>query len=291
MLDLAASPTVDHQHKLTVTERGRIICCSDFCTDLRLKFGKTLEQDPWLNKQMIDLETRAQQAAQSANKAEAKKVADDAAVFEGTLKQADDMRLHLFGMSDAEIDAALKTLEAGKVTGGPKSGRKIDDVRIPKRQRRQIDVTDIMTEAELKELGKGGYKKALDRINNVMGKRISNIPELQKAWDAARADVLKGKNPTDYPKETVIAMYKDAQRKFWQNVRKDKSAVEFMKKHGFEFEGEGGAAVAVPWPQGSSSTERGNITNQERAESAWTTSSKKRRAKTGRRRWMRTISS
>ena len=130
-------------------------------------------------------------------------------------------------MSDKEIDDALEGLEAGKVTGGAKSGYKIDDTRVPRRQRRQIDVTDIMTEAELKELGKGGYKKALDRINNVMGKKISDIAELKEHWDAARREVLKGKEPTDYNKEAVIGMYRDAQRKFWEKARKDPNAVTF----------------------------------------------------------------
>lgn len=39
VLPLASKRTQDQQHRLTVTEEGRIIRCSDFCTDLRLKFG------------------------------------------------------------------------------------------------------------------------------------------------------------------------------------------------------------------------------------------------------------
>jgi hypothetical protein len=264
VLDIAARPTDDGQHKLTITENGRIIRCSDFCTDLRLKYSETLEQDPWMNAKMADIETRAKQAAQSGNKAEADKVAAEAAGFEAQLKHADDLRKHLFGMTDEEIKGALDSIESGKVTGGAKSGYKVEDVRIPKRQRRQIDVADIMTEAELKELGKGGYKNALDRMNNVMGKKISDIPELKKHWDTARTEVLKGKDPTDYPRETVIGMYKEAQRKFWEKVRQDPGAVEFLKQHGFELEGERGAAMAVLGPQGQMPTERGNITNQER---------------------------
>lgn len=264
VLDMAASKTVDQDHNLTVTERGRIIRCSDFCTDLRMKYSETLEKDPWMNKEMMDLETRAQQAAKSGNKGEAQKVADAAASFESKLQQADNLRKHLFGMSDKEIDDTLESMEAGKITGGEKSGFKIDDTRIPKRQRRQIDVTDIMTEAEIKELGKGGYKKAMDRINSVMGKKISDIPELKKHWDDAREEVLKGKEVTDYKPAVVIDKYKDAQRKFWEKIRKDPAAVEFLKKNGFELEGDRGAAVAVLGPQGKLTTERGNVTNQER---------------------------
>lgn len=264
VLGLAAKPTEDQQHKLTVTENGRIIRCSDFCTDLRLKYGKMLGEDPSLNSEMTALETRAKEAAAAGDKNAADKVAADAAAFEGKLKQADDLRTHLFGMTDEEIAAAVDSIESGKVTGGEKSGHKIDDVRIPKRQRRQIDVTDIMTEAEQKALGKGGFKRALERIGKVMGKKISDIELLKKHWDAARADVLKGKQPTDYSREEVIAMYKTAQRKFWENVRKDPAAVEFLKNQGFEFEGDSGAAMATLGPQGKAGTERGNITNQER---------------------------
>jgi hypothetical protein len=264
VLGLAAKPTEDQQHKLTVTENGRIIRCSEFCTDLRLKYGKMLGEDPSLNSEMTALETRAKEAAAAGDKGAAEKVAAEAAVFEGKLKQADDLRTHLFGMTEAEIDAALESIDAGKVSGGEKSGHKIDDVRIPKRQRRQIDVTDIMTEAEQKALGKGGFKRALERIGRVMGKKISDIELLKKHWDAARTEVLKGKQPTDYSREEVIAMYKTAQRKFWENVRKDPAAVEFLKNHGFEFEGDSGAAMATLGPQGQAGTERGHITNQER---------------------------
>lgn len=262
--DMAATPTVDKNHSLTITERGRIIRCSDFCTDLRMKYREILEQDPWMNKEMLDLETKAQEAAKSGNKTEAKKVADEAALFESKLKQADDLRKHLFGMSEKEIEDALETLEAGKITGGEKSGFKVDDTKIPKRQRRLIDVTDVMTEAELKELGKGGYKKAMDRIHEVIGKKISDIEVLKVHWDEARKKVLKGKEVTDYKPDVVIDMYKSAQRRFWENVRKDPAAVEYLKKHGFELEGDSGAAVAVLGPQGKATTERGNITNQER---------------------------
>jgi len=265
VFEMAKSPTADNEHNLTVTKKGRIIRCSDFCTDLRMKYNETLEKDPWLNEKMTELETKAKTAADSGNEAEAKNVAKAASAFEAQLKEADGLRKHLFGFSEKEIDDALEGMEAGKVTGGPKSGHKIDDVRIPKRQRRVLDVTDIMTLDELKELAKGGYKKAMERINKVMGRKISDIPELKKHWEAAREHVLKGKQPTDYNKETVNKrLYKDAQKKFWENVRNDPAAVDFLKKQGFEFEGKGGAAVAVLGPQGTQKTERGNVTDQER---------------------------
>src|SRR6185503_1329600 len=38
--EMAKSPTADNEHNLTVTEKGRIIRCSDFCSDLRMKYGE-----------------------------------------------------------------------------------------------------------------------------------------------------------------------------------------------------------------------------------------------------------
>lgn len=264
VLDMAAKPTQDQQHKLTVTENGRIIRCSDFCTDLRLRYGAMLGEDPELHTQMTELETRAKQAAEAGDKVAADKVAADAQVFEGRLKQAEDLRHHLFGMSEGEIDAALEVMEPGEITGGEKSGWRIDDVKIPKRQRRQMDVPDVMTDEELKSIGKGGFRKALDRMNQVMGKKLSEIDVLKKHWEAAAKDVLKGKQTTDYTREEAITMYKSAQRKFWENVRGDAAAVDFLNKQGFEFEGESGAALAKLGPRGKETTKRGNITNQER---------------------------
>ncbi|EOR94492.1 hypothetical protein ADIARSV_2338 [Arcticibacter svalbardensis MN12-7] len=263
VFEMGKSQTVDKQHNLTVTEKGRIIRCSDFCSDLRMKYNEVLEKDPWINKEMTDLEARAKDAAAKGNKDEAKRVANDAAVFESKLKEADDLRKHLFGMTDKEVDNALEAMDAANVTGGAKSGYRIDDTKIPKRQRRQIDATDLMTDAEIKELGKGGFKKAMDRINKVMGRKISDIDELKAHWESARKDVLKGKQVTDYKKETVIEMYHTARRKFWENVKRDPAAVEFLKKNGFEMEGDG-APLAVLGPQGKEATTRGNVTNQER---------------------------
>jgi hypothetical protein len=262
---LGQAKTHDDAHQVTVTEHGRIIRCSDYCTDLRLKYGEVLGSDPSLESHMAELEAAAKAAAKSGNKTEAENAAKAAANFEAQLKEADDLRTHLFGMTDKEIDAAMESLEPGRITGGKKSGYKIDGIRMPKRLRRAIDVLDIMNPAELLELGKGGWKKAMDRMNKVMGKKISDIDELRDAWNAARAEVLgPGKQPTDYSREEVIAMYGKAQSKFWQNVRKNQKAMEFLKAQGFELAGDGGAALAGLGPKGQESTTRGHITDQER---------------------------
>ena len=263
--DLGQAKTPKGDHEFTVTESGRIIRCSDYCTDMRMKYREVLDRDPFLNKEMSDLEEAAKAAAKAGDKTKAKATADAAANFEAKLKEADELRMHLFGATDKEIDEALESIEPGRITGGPKSGQKIDGISMPKRLRRRIDVLDIMSPAELLELAKGGWKKAMNRMNQVMGKKISEIKVLETAWNEARAEVLgKGKSPSDYTREQVIAMYKTAQRKFWEKVRKSPEAIDFLEKHGFELAGDGGAAMAVLGPKGKEVTTRGAITDQER---------------------------
>lgn len=273
VLGLGQAKTHDDEHQLTVTEKGRIIRCSDYCTDLRLKYAEVLKQDPSLEEHMAKLEGQAKAAATSKNKAAAKKAADEAADFEAELKQADALHKQFFGASEKEIDAHLSgmtdedapgTVTPGKVTGGKKSGRRIDGRKMPRRMRRLLDVLDIMRPSELAELGKGGWKKAMERVKNVMGRKVGDIDELKGHWAEAREHVLKGKKPKDYSKKQMIDLYDKARDRFWDNVRKDPKAVAFLKANGFELPGKSGAAMAELGPRGVQKTKRGNITNQER---------------------------
>jgi hypothetical protein len=250
VLPLGKSRTTDAGHELTVTERGRIILCSAFCTDLRMKYGATLGDDPYLEKEMAVLETRAKAAAKTKDKAAAKKVAEDAAAFEAKLGQADELRLHLFGASEKEWEDALEAMTRPEVTGGPKSGYRIGGVKIPKSRkivagakeievpRRKIGVTDIMTEAELNNLQKGGYRQAMDRMGRVMGKKISDIPELKSHWDDTKKALMRGRTADEIGHKGMLKLYKRAQRAFWKRVRgavwtilKKKRKAKIGKKH------------------------------------------------------------
>jgi hypothetical protein len=261
--------TVEPGHEFTVTEKGRIIRCSDFCTDMRMKFGQVLERDPYLNEEMTLLEQRAKTASASNDKAAADKVATDAAAFEGKLKTANELHEHLFGASEEEwkaletdIDNAGDTATPGKVTGGDKSGHRIDDIKIPKRQRRLADTPDFMTEAELKT--KGGYEQATERIHKVVGRKISEIDELKTHWDATQKELMGGKTADELGRDKMIDLYASARQKFWAKVRQDPKAVKFLKENGFSLEGESGAALLEMGPVGKEATKRGNITDQER---------------------------
>lgn len=265
---------MDKQHKLTITEKGRIIRCSDYCTDLRLKYREVLETDPGLAAKMTELEGAAQAAAKSKSKSKADKTSADAAKFEHVLKKAERDRKYLFGMDEAEIDEALATIDAPAVTGGPATGMKIGGKKIPrgrnvkvgrkkvKMPRRRGDVDDFRTEAELRD-AKTGFSKAMDRIGKVMGRKISDIPELRAAWDSAVADVLGKRKIGKLSKAEMLEAYAKARKKFWDHVRADPKAKQFLKDHGFELPGESGAALAVLGPKGKE-TNRGKITDQER---------------------------
>jgi hypothetical protein len=275
VLPLGKSRSVEAGHEITVTERGRIIRCSAFCSDLRMKYGAVLGQDPYLDKQMASLEARAKTAAAAKNKSTAKEVAKEAAQFETTLKQADELRTHLFGASEQEWEDALDALTSPPVTGGSKSGHRIGGVKIPKSRkvtvegkerevpRRKIGVTDIMTEAELGKLDQGGYREAMDRVNQVMGKKISDIAELKSHWDDIRKRLMGGKTADEIGRDGMLKQYKKAQRAFWKRVRQDPAAVTFLEKHGFELKGKGGAPLAKLGPKGQEST-GGKLTRQER---------------------------
>ena len=253
--DAIAKKPLEDGHEAVVTKEGVGKCSPSPCPVIGIEYAKELADFPDLKKKNDEI--------QAMRKTDPEMAALEAKSLIRTLEAARSNTTNILG-GDAEVDAALEAIETGRVTGGEKSGRKTGEVRIPKRQRNQIDVAHVMTDAELKDLGKGGYKRALERTGRLMGKKISNIAELKNHWEAARTEVLKGKQVTDYSREEVIAMYKTAQRKFWENVRKDPAAVEFIKAQGFEFEGEAGAALAVLGPQGKAPNERGAITNQER---------------------------
>ena len=161
------------------------------------------------------------------------------------------------------------------VTGGSKSGYRIGGVKIPKSRkvtvegkeievpRRKIGVTDIMTETELGKLGQGGYREAMDRISQVMGKKISDIAELKSHWDDIRKRLMGGKTADEIGRDGMLKLYKKAQRAFWKRVRQDPAAVLFLEKHGFELAGKGGAPLAKLGPKGQEST-GGKLTRQER---------------------------
>ncbi|WP_045855611.1 eCIS core domain-containing protein [Teredinibacter purpureus] len=80
--------TVDKEHTLTLTERGRIIRCSDLCQDLRAKYQRVVDADPDLHQQLLKIEAKALEASSKGNKVLAAEALAEARSLESVLKAA-----------------------------------------------------------------------------------------------------------------------------------------------------------------------------------------------------------
>lgn len=262
LLDMGKANSAEKGHEITVTERGRIIRCSDFCTDLRLKYGKILSDDPSLDAELTLLEKRAKTAAEAKNKPEANQVANDAAALEARMIEYQKAREELFGGTQEEWDQILDKLEEGE-TSQLKGGKrpKIDGVTVPTKERRLIDGIDLMTDQERST--KGGLKIAIERIKSIISKKISDVDVLSKHWDDVKKTLMNGRTAKEIGKKGMIELYEKAREMFWRRVRNDKDAVAFLEAAGFKFENEG-APMAVLGSEGKKANKQGVITDQER---------------------------
>jgi len=93
IMGMASGDTVDGAHKITVTENGKIIRCSDLCQELRAKYMELLEQEMAgegkknLNKRLDKIEEKAKKAADTNNDALASEAKAEAIALEGDLAQ------------------------------------------------------------------------------------------------------------------------------------------------------------------------------------------------------------
>jgi hypothetical protein len=127
---------------------------------------------------------------------------------------------------DAEIDSAIEGATRPDVTGGIRP--RIADRPVTTKRRPRLDLEDIP-----RRPGESA-RDALARVRQVIGRRISDTP-LGPAWETARAAVLKGRTVDQIGRAGVIKRYKQAQRTFWREVRKDPDARAFLEDAGFEF--------------------------------------------------------
>jgi hypothetical protein len=119
------------------------------------------------------------------------------------------------------VDQAGDSLEGeastSKVTGGPKSGYYIDETKVPPKPQSRLDIDADPTGPDAsvpKRPGETGSQAAA-RVKTVIGKRISDIPELLKLWNDARASIesrrkLSASNYGD--------MYDATRDAFWRRV-------------------------------------------------------------------------
>jgi hypothetical protein len=74
-------------------------------------------------------------------------------------------------------------------------------------------------------------REALARIKGVIGKKVSDIPQLKRAWEKARAQVLKDQtlDASNYSK-----LYDATRNRFWKEIRTDPAAAKYLRDAGFE---------------------------------------------------------
>jgi len=138
---------------------------------------------------------------------------------------------------DPEIDRAFaEQAETEAVKGGKRPT--IEDVRVPTTQRVKLDIGDF----ELLE-GEKNQIEALARIRKVMGKKVSDIPELRQGWNTARNEVVGGRSLETASRQEMLELYSKVRNRFWDLARDDPGALEALEKAGFEFPPSGRAPL------------------------------------------------
>lgn len=144
--------------------------------------------------------------------------------------------------TDAEIDAALDAMTSPKVKGIKKP--RIDDVAVPPRPPRRLDLEDIPRRAGEK------MRDALKRVRQIIGRKLSDIPEIRAAWDRARAHILSKNTLTE---DNYLELYNKTRDRFWKEVRSDPAAARHFVDAGFDLNGAnttaarlGGVDSAIP---------------------------------------------
>jgi hypothetical protein len=118
----------------------------------------------------------------------------------------------------AEVEKAFSALEKGEL---PQQGELVSAGRTG----RPEAVPDITKDIPL---------ELLRRTQNVLGKSIAEAPqEVRAAWQAAADAVIRDRGPLTA--SNYATHYAEAQRRFWNNVRRDDSAVKWFNDNGFDF--------------------------------------------------------
>lgn len=140
-------------------------------------------------------------------------------------------------LAKADIDDIVKAVDkledatVPRVTGKKKP--RIADTPVPTKKRRRLEAEDIP-----KRAGET-LDDTIARVRKVEGALISEIPEFASALARAKKTVMKGKTLT---KENYGDLYKNLQRQFWKEIRKDEGALKKLRDAGFHLPEKEGAA-------------------------------------------------
>jgi len=143
--------------------------------------------------------------------------------------------------AEKAIDKAFATgePEVPKVKGGktPRIGEKKIPVSDPIARENPANFLDIGT---LPAHAGETQIQALARIRSIIGRKVSDIPSLDKHWNDARASVLKKYKLTN---DNYVELYEKTREAFWRRVRNDPAAAKILSDAGF---GLPGGATAAP---------------------------------------------
>ncbi len=122
------------------------------------------------------------------------------------------------------FEGALENQAATPNVTGGKTNQRIGDRRVPPEPKTRMDIEDVpLRPGETS-------RQAVARVRTVIGKKVSDLPELSRHWDAARAEVLRSNTLTDANKTILYDKTRDA---FWRNVRRDPAATKILTDAGF----------------------------------------------------------
>lgn len=119
---------------------------------------------------------------------------------------------------DKAFDAPMEAIASTPaVKGTEKSGFTIDDHRVPQTRQRRVDLDADPAGPDFaipRRSGESGAQ-ALARIRTVIGKKISDIPVLDKLWNEARASVESREALTA---DNYAELYDRTRNAFWRRV-------------------------------------------------------------------------
>jgi hypothetical protein len=127
-----------------------------------------------------------------------------------------------------DIDVDLSKATRPQVTGGARP--RIDDIPVPTRRRPRLDIEDIL------RLPGETQRQAVARVKNVIGQRLSDT-KLGPIWEKATEDVVAGRSLESATRQEMFDLYDKVRNRFWDLVKKDPAASQFLEDSGFAFEG------------------------------------------------------
>ncbi|HTV75092.1 MAG TPA: hypothetical protein VME66_15480 [Candidatus Acidoferrales bacterium] len=135
------------------------------------------------------------------------------------------------GISDSDLNEDNFRTEDVTGSRGKKriGGKKVPERPFDEPTRRRLD-RDVIRRRPGESV-----EDALDRTFNVIGKKISDTP-LRADWDLAKQEVIGTRPESSFSDEEMLENYEKIRDKFWDRVRADPSAVQFLRDANIEFE-------------------------------------------------------